>query len=114
MVPAGMSPGMQLQVAIPAAPSPTHGQAQPVYGAAAAQPVYGAAAAQPVYGAATAQPVYGAAVAQPVYGAAVAQPVAMPAAYPAYPNNPHIAMFGAPYPSNPPSPPDGANRGKDD
>ncbi|KOO29282.1 hypothetical protein Ctob_011789 [Chrysochromulina tobinii] len=86
----------------------------PVYGAAAAQPVYGAAAAQPVYGAATAQPVYGAAVAQPVYGAAVAQPVAMPAAYPAYPNNPHIAMFGAPYPSNPPSPPDGANRGKDD
>lgn len=105
LVPAGMSPGMQLQVAIPAAPSPTHGQAQPVYGAAAAQPVYGAAAAQPVYGAA---------VAQPVYGAAVAQPVAMPAAYPAYPNNPHIAMFGAPYPSNPPSPPDGANRGKDD
>ena len=104
LVPAGMSPGMQLQVAIPAAQTPTYGQAQPVYGAAAAQPVYGAAAAQPVYGAA---------VAQPVYGTAVAQPVAMPAAYPAS-NNPHIAMFGAPYPSNPPSPPDGANRGKND
>ena len=99
-----MSPGMQLQVAIPAAQTPTYGQAQPVYGAAAAQPVYGAAAAQPVYGAV---------VAQPVYGTAVAQPVAMPAAYPAS-NNPHIAMFGAPYPSSPPSPPDGANRGKND